>query len=291
MTRSTTVGTLVLFVVALCAAAQPATSERALTKADYQKVVESPETDALFKEFLAKLPTVTLGTQNRRTYYVLEGDLLLTEEQVRAAIRNYSTAPRPALSTGELKIMMAGGKPVYWPTGQRRLTYAIDRTTFRTQSEYDAVVRNMKNAGQAWSDVCPKCGLKFVHVKDADAKPSPEAVTFIVTFDPQETGFIAASFFPNDPQDRRVLIITPSYFTTRFDRTGVLRHEIGHINGYRHEHIEGIPGCFREDADWKPLTAYDSHSVMHYFCGGGGTLDLRHTDIDKVGHRKVYAQK
>jgi len=36
------------------------------------------------------------------------------------------------------------------------------------------------------------------------------------------------------------------------------------------------------------LTDYDPRSVMHYFCGGVGSLSLSFTDIDKTGAQLVY---
>jgi hypothetical protein len=123
-----------------------------------------------------------------------------------------------------------------------------------------------------------------------DANPSLANVLFIVTFDPTENDFVAASFFPNDPVYRRYLIIAPSFFTTSFSRPGVLRHELGHVLGYRHEHIQGISGCYSEDSNWSPLTPYDPHSVMHYFCGGAGTMNLSFTDADRRGHRELYGK-
>ena len=51
--------------------------------------------------------------------------------------------------------------------------------------------------------------------------------------------FIAAAFFPTYPPLRRRVLIDPSYFADdlSFDRVGVLRHELGHVLGFRHEHI------------------------------------------------------
>jgi hypothetical protein len=262
-----------------------------ITPDDYKKVVADPENDVVFKDFLAKLPSVVVGTETKRFYYILEGDLLLTEQRVRATIRNYANDPRPALPSGELKVMTEGGQPVFWKPADRKLSYAVDQASFRTPAEYKLIVTNMEKAAAAWVGACPECGVSFTHKADADAHPVPADVTFVITFVPNETGFVAASFFPNDPVDKRTFLIAPSYFSAgpdAFDKVGVLRHELGHVLGYRHEHISNVPGCFSEDNNWKPLTGYDKLSVMHYFCGGGGSIALILTDSDKKGHRALY---
>jgi hypothetical protein len=260
-----------------------------LTKEDYNKVVSNPSDDVVFDAFLRKLPSLTVGTETKRTYYILEGDLLLTREQVRSSIQSYAKAPRPLLSSGELKVMMENGIPVFWPPENRLLTYAVDRRSFASQADYNTVVANMVAAQTAWVNVCPhECGLKIDHRAEFDDDPRLDAVTFVVTYSSNKTAFIASAFFPNDPLFKRFLIVGPSYFTTQFDKVGVLRHEIGHILGYRHEHISGVPGCYWEDNNWKALTSYDKRSVMHYFCGDGGTLELDLSDTDRAAHKALY---
>jgi len=71
----------------------------------------------------------------------------------------------------------------------------------------------------------------------------------------------------------------------------VLRHELGHVIGFRHEHIRSgaPPVCPHEDTTGTiNLTDYDPRSVMHYFCGGVGSRTLEITDIDRTGSQQVY---
>jgi hypothetical protein len=246
--------------------------------------------DAKLDAFVEQLPTVTIGGPIPRFYYLAEGDLLLTKDQVKASIR--ARAPvdgGPKTDAGpELKVDLRNGQPNIWRKGERRLTYAVDRAAFATVDQYNAVVGNMTAATSAWMNVCPACDVKFEHVSQLDAAPDINQLTFIVTFLPGETRFIAAAFFPYEEAARRYLFIAPSYYSTTFDKVGVLRHELGHVIGYRHEHIEGIPGCGTEDSNWKPLSKYDPKSVMHYFCGGGGTTTLQLSDVDKKSHTAIY---
>ena len=257
---------------------------------DYKRVLANPGDENVFQEFLNKLPKVTLSDgQGAHTYYVLEGDLLQTAQQVRAFVYGHSAgATTAAPNGGELLVMTQSEIRIFWPKGQRRLTYAIDKSSFPSQEAFDSVATNFVSAAQAWVDACPSCGLSFEHVSAFDDAATPGDVTFIIRYAPDVSSFIAASFFPNDPDFRRLVLVAPLYFTTNFDKVGVFRHEIGHILGYRHEQNVGVPGCVVEDNDWTPLTAYDTLSVMHYVCGGHGSLSLQLTDIDKAGHQELY---
>jgi hypothetical protein len=221
--------------------------------------------------------------------YVVEGDMLMSETEV---VQTYLTrlVAQGNLQPGpELKInLLPSGTVDRYDARHRLLPYAIDRRTFNNQSQFDSVVTYMASATSAWQRACPACGLSFRHISTQDAAPSPRSLNFIVRNFDARGEYIAASFFPHDAPDRRFLNIDPSYYSTTFDKIGVLRHELGHVLGYRHEHIAGIPGCYREDSGWRPLTPYDSRSVMHYFCGGGGTMTLELTATDISGHRLAY---
>jgi hypothetical protein len=181
------------------------------------------------------------------------------------------------------------GKLVRWsPTTV--LTYCVLQHTFPRQEWYEEIVTNMQLATQAWEAIC---GVRFAYRPELDASNSvrPEGVLFPVRYIGAGGAFIAASFFPNDPVNRRRVLIDPSYFTTTFDHVGVLRHELGHVIGFRHEHIRsGAPAvCPHEDTTGTiNLTDYDPKSVMHYFCGNVGSRKLDITQVDTMGAQKLY---
>ena len=43
-----------------------------------------------------------------------------------------------------------------------------------------------------------------------------------------------------------------------------------------------------EDNNWRPLTPYDSSSIMHYPQCNGSSSDLRMTATDRAGAQSVY---
>lgn len=247
--------------------------------------------DAAFDKLKAALPQVDGD-------FVTEGDLLRTEGElwgdVNAARRDRisrATGKTPQVRFGPelVAALKPNGSQDYWDAGRRTLSYAIDRNSFKDPKRAALVETHIKQAVADWEAACPeqqKCGLQFVFRNDA--KPTHQNNTFIVKQVNARGTFIAAAFFPSYASARRFVNIDPSFFTTSYDKTGVLRHELGHVLGYRHEQIRDILGCKPEGTQWLPITPYDPHSVMHYLCGGGGTLSLQLTDLDKQGHVKAY---
>jgi hypothetical protein len=236
--------------------------------------------------------------------YRVEGDLLLTPDEL--AVYQETRSPEAAPSGGEagpeetgpaelgeqrsaLVGILEDGKIVRWAPGTI-LRYCVLRQTFPSDDWYDEVVENMQRAVDDWAATC---GVEFEYVHSADDSDSlrPPEVLFPVRHISAGGAFIAAAFFPTDPVRRRRLLIDPSYHSTSFDRVGVLRHELGHVLGFRHEHIRsGAPAvCPDEDTTGTiDLTAYDPRSVMHYFCGGIGSKSLAITDLDRAGSQRVY---
>jgi hypothetical protein len=104
--------------------------------------------------------------------------------------------------------------------------------------------------------------------------------------------YIAVAFLPYHPPSRRTIFIGPSFFSPNLglNQVGVLRHELGHVLGFRHEHIRSgaPPVCPDEPLDHIiDLTKYDPRSVMHYFCGNVGSSETI-TELDRQGARLVY---
>lgn len=244
---------------------------------------------------------------DEQEFWVAEGDQLLDDDQLALYAdqlnlkQQQKELANSAANLGEspvggglsllIGVTTSDGKLVRWKDGLT-LTYCVLRNTFGNNQEYLLARRSMEQATQAWEE---SCGIKFQHVVAKDESPTTTVADVVFTVRKIDAmgRFIAAAFFPNDPPARRRVLIDPSFFSDslRFDRVGVLRHELGHVLGFRHEHISGsAPAqCPDEDiADTSILTGYDPHSVMHYFCGGVGSLELLITTVDKEGAQKVY---
>lgn len=281
-------------------------------------------TVTLAAEVLAQMPELrataratplfdSLSTKARRVtvdgkqFYVLEGDLLYDEDELQLyvlreasrghgglmdAASSFPIQPSPALVG-----ISAGQRVVRWEPG-KVLRYAVLRASFPDEATYTTVRHSVRAATQAWEGAC---GVEFEHVeehdKHDDPSSSPETIhpelVWTVRYIDAGGKFIASAFFPTYPPARRRLLIDPSFYAQDlgFDRVGVLRHELGHVLGFRHEHIRsGAPAaCPGEDAfDLVELTAYDPQSVMHYFCGGVGDPHLKITELDRQGAQKLY---
>ena len=241
------------------------------------------------------------------TYYVLEGDLLFDDDElelyalqqeVQAKAREVGLTPaQPSGREDALVVVAPGGRIVRWRPG-KVLTYTVLRQSFPRQDDYELAVDCTAQATTAWMEVC---GIEFAHLQQhddhGDVSASPDQISpdlvFTVRYIDAGGQFIAAAFFPTYPPARRRVLIDPSFYGDDliFDRIGVLRHELGHTLGFRHEHIrsEAPAACPDEPTyDTLDLTAYDPQSVMHYFCGQVGSPDLAITELDRAGAQKVY---
>jgi hypothetical protein len=264
-----------------------------MTTDNAKKTTGNSAPEPMFDKLKRGLKTVTIDGE---TFYIAEGDLLIDEAQLpRYAVQRAAAATAPPIAENDangrssLLAVSENGKIVRWKPGTV-LSFCVLKSTFGDQNNYETVRNNMLAATWDWESTC---GVKFEHRADLDDSPTnaPAGVLFTVREVEANGRFIAAAFFPNDPQIRRRLVIDPSYYTTNFDPVGVLRHELGHVLGFRHEHIRSSapPACGDEDTgDTVEVTNYDPKSVMHYFCGGVGSLNLGITDVDRDGSQKIY---
>lgn len=250
-------------------------------------------------EILAELKaTKHKVTVHGKEYYVVEGDLLLDAQKlVRYAHERAELEAERQRAMSVIPLELVGivddeNRKVRWKKGLV-LTYSVLRNSFDTEAHYQQVVGAMAAATADWEATC---GVNFRHEvahDTGDADDAADAPLFTVELVNAGGRFIAAAFFPNDPPSERRVVIDPSFFDEDlfFDPVGVLRHELGHVLGFRHEHIRSgaPPVCPNEPLDHTiDLTEYDPQSVMHYFCGNIGNPELAITEIDRRGSQLLY---
>ena len=254
---------------------------------DYENRV-SEAGDQTFEEFEASVYREPEGGK-----YIVDGDTPIDdrkhlEEFFDTKVRQLH---RPDHRMGELIVNQSGGVDTVWDDTQKlNLSFCVSRG-FGTR--YDAVVIAMENAANAWEKVAD---INFVHDTSHDANCT--AVNSQVLFDVRPVSgvsYLARAFFPDDSRASRNVLIADSSFTLdpngNLSLVGILRHELGHTLGFRHEHTRPNAGTCFEDTNWRPLTDYDEFSTMHYpQCNGGGDWSLALTDSDESGAACLYGE-
>lgn len=179
-----------------------------------------------------------------------------------------------------------GRDDVYSATQAQNLTYCINKSSF-SAAEYTALVSSMTSATGAWESATGG-GVNFTHNVAADTNCRKNSAFFSVKR--VCTGqYLARAFFPSSRQKEILVDCTSFGNISPWTLTGVLRHELGHTLGLRHEHTRPESGTCFEDNNWRALTAYDSSSVMHYpQCNGTQNGDLVLTADDKAGINSLY---
>jgi hypothetical protein len=229
--------------------------------------------------------------------YIINGDELVeTEEQMQsiydAYLASVADAEDRAVGLSEIEqsliINRVGGADDKWSSSvAQNITYCVSQKSFG--SRYSAVVSAMNSAASAWEAAGR---VNFVHVSSLDGNCTNR--TNGVVFDVNQVNtsqYLARAFFPSTSRrSRNVLVASSSFGNIKpWTLTGVLRHELGHTIGFRHEHTRPESGTCFENNQWRALTAYDAASVMHYpQCNGTQNGDLVLTNLDKTGAGIAY---
>ena len=186
-----------------------------------------------------------------------------------------------------LAIAVIQGRDAVWGSGQKHdLTYCVSREFGARHGE---VVAAMAEAAAAWMAVAD---VGFAHVPEVDGRcdGADDAVLFDVR--PGAGGtYLARAFYPFNARPHRVVRINEPSFGVRapLSLAGILRHELGHVLGFGHEHARAEARGCDEARELSAVTDYDAASVMHYpHCAGGGNHAMTISPLDAEGAAAVY---
>lgn len=212
--------------------------------------------------------------------YIVDGDTPIVDDK---ALYEFWEGQQQ----GGLIVNRVGQSDDKWTDQQKlNLTYCVSNNFGSNKTKVVAAMQRATE-GIGWETMG---NVNFVYVSSADGNcvASNNAVLFPVR---QVSGqpYLARAFFPSSPDSaREVLIDTSSFQSGGWPLENVVGHELGHVLGFRHEHTRPEAGACFEDNKWRPLTPYDSASIMHYPQCNGSSNNLSWSSSDRAGASALY---
>jgi serine protease len=211
-------------------------------------------------------------------HYIVNGDIAIPNDKQLYEFWE-------EMQQGALIVNRRGGADDKWSDTQKlNLTYCISNNFGNNKTR---MVNAMNAATAKWKSLA---NVNFIHVtaQDANCTASNTNVLFDVR---QVSGqsYLARAFFPSSSRaSRNILVDTSSFGNIGWPLDNIIGHELGHVLGFRHEHTRPEAGKCFEDNNWRPLTPYDSASIMHYPQCNGTSNNLNWTQRDADGIKSLY---
>ncbi len=260
--------------------AMPTASGAEESAKDPVKQAVKEQTPPTFAEFAADTH------RDQDGLWIVNGDEALgSRTELRAYYDRMMADTGKNSSTSLIVNQGPSGDDLWSSSAAGALTYCVSN---RFGSDKSTVVDAMESGAALWEGSATT--IDFVYNSAADGSCTVRNSSVVFSVEPTaDTSFIARAFFPSSPDSERNVLVNPdSLVSSGWLPSNILGHELGHTLGFRHEHTRPESGTCFEDNNWRPLTPYDSVSIMHYPQCNGGSNDLTFSTRDAQGVASVY---
>jgi hypothetical protein len=221
--------------------------------------------------------------------YIVNGDEPVAGTGALKAYYEGMVAPAKKVIDNGLVVNTVGSRDDRWSQAQvGNLTYCVSN---KFGSRKAAVVAATARGTALWENA--SSAINYVHRASADGNCTTRNNAVVFSVEPTKAqAFIARAFFPSNPDRRRNIKVNPVSLlnTPDWPPGNIMGHELGHTLGFRHEHTRPEAGICFENNNWRPLTDYDSASIMHYPQCNGTSTNLSFTQTDGEGVVELYGE-